>query len=432
MKTAKYFTKTGMLLLSHLMIVNHALAISNYNNEPYYENTSAQYQNAQISDAELAQILAPIALYPDSLLTHIIIASTYPLELVQAQRWRERNKHLDPASAVEQAEKEGWDPSVTALVAFDSVLERLNDDLQWTQDLGDAFLEDEERVLDSIQTLRRQAERANSLQNLENLTVTKVNRQIIIEPVHQTIVYVPYYDTRVVYGNWRWRQHPPIYWSYRPHVSVHFPGRVSGHFAWNAGVNISFNYFFGSFNWHHGHVVVTHHHKTRYYRGHSRIASSHGAKRWQHKPIHRRGVAYRSEKVQTRFYNNKQLKHYAKPHKEYKRERFALNKKAEKRVYRADKTDNRTAVNRHYKTSQNDSRSKAQKRMDGQVDNFSQRSNMQKTRNHDRLQDNRKRPQRVNSKDIDKSARNKVKPSEGRTKGPDNKRSTKREKKREN
>jgi hypothetical protein len=202
MKKIKYITNAGILLLSHLMIVNSALATNNYNDSAYYDDSEAQSYSAQLSDAELAQILAPIALYPDSLLTHIIIASTCPLELVQAHRWRERNEHLDPASAVEQAENQGWDPSVTALVAFDGVLERLNEDLQWTQDLGDAFLEDEERVLDSIQTLRQQAERANSLDNLENLSVTKVNRQIIIEPVHKEIIYVPYYDTRVVYGNW--------------------------------------------------------------------------------------------------------------------------------------------------------------------------------------------------------------------------------------
>ncbi|MFT6269876.1 MAG: hypothetical protein ACJAVV_002703 [Alphaproteobacteria bacterium] len=264
------------------------------------------------SEAELAQILAPIALYPDSLLTHIVIASTYPLEVVEAYRWRERNSDLDASEAAERAQNKGWDPSIAALVAFPSVLERLNDDLQWTQNLGDAFLEDEGRVLDTIQALRQQAEQANSFDNMQNMRVTRVNRQIVIEPVQKEIVYVPYYDTRVVYGNWHWNRYPPVHWNFRPHLSVYFPSGISSRFHWGSGINIGFNYHFSAFKWRSRHLVVTHHHKTRKYRSYSRIVSSQGAKRWEHKPTHRRGVAYRSNKLKSHYSSRKHSKLYAK------------------------------------------------------------------------------------------------------------------------
>ena len=105
-----------------------------------------------VSDAELAQMLAPIALYPDSLLTHILIASTYPLEIVQAKRWLSNQGDRDTKQVMIEVESQDWDPSVKALVAFPNVLQRLNDDLAWTQSVGDAFLQDEGRMLDTIQS----------------------------------------------------------------------------------------------------------------------------------------------------------------------------------------------------------------------------------------------------------------------------------------
>ncbi|MDT0593320.1 DUF3300 domain-containing protein [Glaciecola petra] len=317
MNRTKLFKNTFLIAVLNLAIANIALA----DNQQNYQVNAAQF-----SQAELAQILAPIALYPDSLLTHIMIASTYPLELVQAQRWQQKNDHLDAASAVELAEKEGWDPSVTALVAFPNVLERLNDDLAWTQNLGDAFLEDEVAVLDAVQDLRQQAEQANSLQDLKNMQVTKVNKQIIIEPVQKEIIYVPYYDSRVVYGNWHWRRYPPVYWNYRPRLSVHFPLSVSGHFHWNVGINIRFNYFFRAFDWHRKHIVVTHHrapryankYTSRYLSSRHRVTTSHGAKRWKHNASHRRNVVYRSERIKSRYEHTTKKRGYKLNQQKYK------------------------------------------------------------------------------------------------------------------
>jgi hypothetical protein len=254
-------------------------------------------QQVEFSDAELAQILAPIALYPDSLLTHILIASTYPLEIVQAQRWRTANSHLNTEQAIQQAENKNWDPSVTALLAFPNVLRRLNDDLRWTQKLGDAFLQDETRLLSSIQMLREQADRADSLSAMDNMSVTRVDKQIIIEPVEKEIIYVPYYDSRIVYGHWHWYNYPPVYWPPYPYYRLPSVGL----FYWGSGIHIRFNYYFSSFNWQRRHIVVIHHHNSHRYRPRARIINSQGAQRWQHKPYHRHGVAYRSQQVQQRY-----------------------------------------------------------------------------------------------------------------------------------
>ena len=258
-----------------------------------YENA----QQAQLNEGELAQMLAPIALYPDSLLTHILIAATYPLEVVEAQRWQQKNQQLSTEKQVSNAQSMQWDPSVIALIAFPTVLQKLSEDLQWTQSLGDAFLQDEAQVLASIQALRQQADNANNLNDMENMQVTRVNNQIVIEPVRKEIVYVPYYDPRVVYGSWYWYNYPPVYWAMHPgYVRPRY-----GHFYWHTGVHISFNYYFSAFHWHKHHVVVVHHKNSRHYRHRGRIVTSHGAKRWAHKPQHRRGVAYSNNALRHKY-----------------------------------------------------------------------------------------------------------------------------------
>ncbi|AZQ12303.1 DUF3300 domain-containing protein [Shewanella khirikhana] len=259
---------------------------------------SSSIRAERFSEAELARLLAPIALYPDTLLTHILIASSYPLEVVEASRWREKNRKLSDKKLMDKAEKQGWDPSVTALIAFPNVLERMSDDLNWTRDLGDAFLADEEAVLDSIQMLRREADRAGNLDGGDNLVVKRQPTQIIIESPSPEIIYVPYYDPRVVYGHWRWNRYPPVYWA-------PFPGyaHYHRHFGWHSGISISFNFYFSNFHWYDRHVIVSHHH---HYRRppEPRYAISQGAQRWRHDPGHRRGVAYRSADIRKRYHVN--------------------------------------------------------------------------------------------------------------------------------
>jgi hypothetical protein len=262
------------------------------------EAVSYGSQEQIFSQAELEQLLAPIALYPDSLLTHILIASSYPLELVQAQRWLKKQKKSDVNKIMQKAEDKDWDPSVKALLAFPYVLQRLNDDLEWTQKLGEAFLQDEQGTLQAVQSLRRQADKANSLAAMDNVAVERVNNKIIIVPTRPEVIYVPYYDPRVVYGHWHWRHHPPVYWEVYP--DYYHAGHY-GHFYWSPGIHISFNFFFGAVNWHRHHVVVVDHHHSHVYRRYDRIVSSQGAQRWRHEPRHRHGVAYRSTVLTKRY-----------------------------------------------------------------------------------------------------------------------------------
>ena len=250
------------------------------------------------SQAELDQILAPIALYPDTLLTHILIASTYPIEVVEASRFTEKYENDSQQSIINRTERKNWDPSVKALVAFPRVLKNLSNDLNWMTKLGDAFLQDESLVLASIQVLRQKADEAGNLSQMDNVEIVREKKTIIIEPAEPEVIYVPYYDTRVVYGNWHWSHNPPIYWR-RP---VHY-AYYHGPFYWQPSVHIGFDFFFSAFHWR-NHHVVRHHHKQRYYHSSKRIATSHHAKRWNHNPEHRKGVAYRSQKVKHR-YNSK-------------------------------------------------------------------------------------------------------------------------------
>lgn len=260
----------------------------------------AQDEQKQVfSEAELEQILAPIALYPDSVLTHILIASTYPIELVQADRWVSKHPDLEPGDAANQVEDKDWDPSVKALVPFPNILERLSDNLDWTQRLGDAFLQSEERVLDAIQSLRRQADDAGNLDKMENMKVSREKKVIIIEPVEREVVYVPYYDTRYIYGHWRWAHYPPVYWRHSYyHYHHHRP------YYWYPRVRIRFGFFFNAFHWHNHHIVHINHHYYHHHRRHYHrrdIIRHNDGRRWHHNPTHRRGVAYRTNLVRDRY-----------------------------------------------------------------------------------------------------------------------------------
>lgn len=258
-----------------------------------------------LSEAELAQMLAPIALYPDSLLTHILISSTYPLEIVEAHRWLKKNEGLSSEQAAQSVKDFDWDASVKALVPFERILGRLNDDLGWTQQLGDAFLQDEAKLLESIQALREQAKLAGNLDKMDNMDVSYEDNNIIIEPREKEIVYVPYYDTRMVYGDWYWSSYPPVYWTpyNRIHVSHYSP------FHWHSGIHISFSYFFSAFHWHNRHVVVVNPRRSHYRSYHQRprrlIASGGYAKRWVHQPIHRKGVAYRTKRTAQKYHSKR-------------------------------------------------------------------------------------------------------------------------------
>ncbi len=260
----------------------------------------------EFTQGELEQMLAPIALYPDTLLSHILIAATYPLEIIQAERWSSRNPDLTADEINIAIEDKDWDPSVKALVPFPKVLQRMSNDIDWTQNLGDAFLQDEAKVLAGIQSLRADAETAGNLDNIEHLKVTREEQTIVIEPARREVVYVPYYDPRIVYGSWRWNQYPPVYWDYPGYVSYpsnYYPNSL---FYWGPRVHISFGFGFSAFNWHNRHVVVLPHSSRYRYYSRRQIIHNQNNSRWQHNPRHRRGASYRTSAVSTRYQSNRQ------------------------------------------------------------------------------------------------------------------------------
>ena len=164
------------------------------------------------SQAELEQILAPIALYPDDVLAQILIASTYPLEIVQADRWAKQNSGLKGDALTAALEKQPWDPSVKSLVNFPQVLSMMSEKLDLTQKLGDAFLAQQQDVMKAIQTLRAKAEASGNLKSTKEQKVIVEKETIIIQPANPQVIYVPTYNPTVVYGTWAYPAYPPAYY----------------------------------------------------------------------------------------------------------------------------------------------------------------------------------------------------------------------------
>ena len=247
---------------------------------------------------QLDQMLAPIALHPDPLLSQILMASTYPLEVVQAARWSRANPNLKGEAAVKAVEGMNWDPSVKSLVAFPEILQMMDERLEWTEDLGEAFLAQQAQVLDTIQGLRRRAEAQGNLQPDERMAVRREGDYIGIEPPDPGVVHVPYYDPRVAYGPWWAPAYPPVYWGPPP---AYYAGWGPG-FWWGPGVVVSSGFFFGAFNWPHRHVTIVHfHHHRALYARRGYVVTARGPVAWRHDVYHRRSVPYRQAVLRQEF-----------------------------------------------------------------------------------------------------------------------------------
>lgn len=247
-----------------------------------------------LGNAQLDALVAPIALYPDTLLAQVLMASTYPLEVVQADRWVAANKQLKGDKLKIEAEKQAWDASVKALVATPSVLEMMSKNLDWTQKLGDAVLAQQPDVMDGIQRMRTRAYDNKKLSSGSQQTVTvrqESGRQTIaIEPATVETVYVPYYDPAVVYGTWPYVDTQPYYFAEPGYIAA---GVVATGIAFGAGYALGRwawggNYWGGNIGWNNNNINI------------DRDRVTH----WQHNPQHRHGVQYRNNAVQQRFGNN--------------------------------------------------------------------------------------------------------------------------------
>ncbi|AOY01627.1 DUF3300 domain-containing protein [Jeongeupia sp. USM3] len=251
---------------------------------------------APFKPEELEQLVAPIALYPDSLLAQVLMASTYPLEVVEAQRWRQANPNLKDKALEDALQKQGWDASVKSLTAFPQVLQMMNDKLDWTQKLGDAFLAQQKDVLDAAQRLRTKAQAQGNLKSGKEQTVSTDSSGsttvIKIEPAQPEVVYVPTYNPTVVYGPWPYPAYTPYYW--------YPPGYVAGaaFFSFTAGVVVGAA-LWGGCNWGRGDVNINVNRYNNFNR--TNISNSN----WNHNVDHRRGVQYRDNATQQRYRGNR-------------------------------------------------------------------------------------------------------------------------------
>ncbi len=240
---------------------------------------------AALSDAALERLLAPVALYPDTLLTQILVAATYPLEVVEAARFVRANPQLEGVAAITAAAEFDWDPSVQALLAFPEILERMDDDLNWTQTVGEAFLVQEEALMAAVQTLRQRARLAGTLDAPEHLRLDQDGDQIRLSPTRDDLVYVPWYDTRQAYGEWPSSRYHPVYWE---PVAWHHSSRMArSSFLWGPGIHFDPRFYPTRLDWHRRGVIVIHHGAP--------------AGRWQHDPKHRRGARYRHPDADRRY-----------------------------------------------------------------------------------------------------------------------------------
>lgn len=217
----------------------------------------------QQSPQELQQLVAPIALYPDALVSQILAASTYPTQIVEAERWMQSHSSLKGEELGKEVDKQDWDPSVKAMTQFPSVLENMDRNLSWTSSLGEAYVSQPQDVTDAVQTLREEARKAGNLNSNEQEKVTTQGNTIIVEPANPEVVYVPAYDPWLVYG-------API---------VAYPGwyPVPGIFWGGVGLSFGVGFgvgFFGGFGWGWGHWGYDWHGRRAFFDHHEWVSHS--------------------------------------------------------------------------------------------------------------------------------------------------------------
>src|SRR6266481_554340 len=228
-------------------------------------STQVPVQAAKQTPAQLQQLVAPIALYPDALVAQILAGATYPDQVVEADRWLQQNPDLKGEQLGQEVDKQPWDPSIKALMEFPSVLANMDKNLSWTSSLGDAYVNQPQDVMNAVQAMRQRANAAGNLNSTSQEKVSQQGQTIVIEPAEPQVVYVPEYDPWLVYGEpigvW------PGWYSY-PGLFLAGPG-----IAFSFGFGIGFFGGFGwgwhhwGYDWHHHDIRFDHHH----YESHSRV-----------------------------------------------------------------------------------------------------------------------------------------------------------------
>lgn len=267
----------------------------------YAQQTPASSQPADqavYTAEQLDQLLAPVALYPDVLLGQLLMASTYPLEVVEAARWVRdpHNAALKDNELTAALDKEDWAPSVKSLIPFPQILEMMDTYLDWTQKLGDAFLAQQADVMNAVQRLRHRAMDAGTLTSGAEQVVVPHGQVIVIEPANPDVIYVPVYNPAIIYGVWPFPAYPPYYFPPPPGYIVE-PTLITG-FYFTAGI-ITVNWLWGwdHFDWPHQRIHIDIHRFNVINARHPPVTHS----IWVHNHYHRRGVPYPSPGVRSRF-----------------------------------------------------------------------------------------------------------------------------------
>ena len=264
-------------------------------------------QQAQtLPPEQIDSLVAPLALYPDGLLSQILVASTYPLEVVECSRWLQKNSKLKEKELTAAVGKQDWDASVQALVLFPDVLKRMDENLDWTTDLGNAFLAQQSDVMDAVQRLRKKAQSAGALKSNEQQKVsTKTENNttyIVVEPANPQVVYVPQYNPTVVYGA------PPPYYPYPPMYYPPSTGAVIASSMISFGVGMAMGAMWSGgwgwgCGWGGGHNNVTINNNFISSHNFNRNSIAKGGNSWQHNPSFRGGVPYKNQNVANRYNN---------------------------------------------------------------------------------------------------------------------------------
>jgi hypothetical protein len=262
----------------------------------------------KIPTDQLDSLVAPIALYPDPLLSQTLVASTYPLEIVQLQQWLEKNPNLKDKALADAVQKQNWDPSIQAMAAFPDVVKRMADNIQWTSDLGNAFLAQESDVMDAVQGMRAKAQGKGTLktsaqQKVETQTVEGGKQVIVVQQASPDVVYVPSYNPTVVYG-------PPVY----PYPPIYYPS--PGYYAAGAAIAFGTGVALGAAwgggwgwgcGWGHGDVNVNINNKyvNNYNKNNFNQANfNKQGGTWQHNPQHRGGTPYSNRETANKYGGN--------------------------------------------------------------------------------------------------------------------------------
>src|SRR5574338_1147083 len=272
--------------------------------------TTNDQQTTILAPQELDSLVAPIALYPDDLLAQTLAASTYPLEVIQLQQWMNNNKNLQGKALADAAAKQPWDPSVQGLVMFPDVVQRMAGNIQWTTDLGNAFLAQQTDVMDAVQRMRAKAQGTGNLKTTAQSVVktetvssgANAGKQVIeIQQANPDVVYVPSYDPTVVYGP------APAAYPYYPYT---YPGYVPGTaLAWGAGIALgaaawgAWGGHWGDCDWNGGNVNINNNNNFNKNNNFNRNVSRQGGN-WQHNPQHRGNAPYGDRGTANRFGGN--------------------------------------------------------------------------------------------------------------------------------